>query len=307
MFPILVLLLFLPPSSGTTIQTLSSDCRIGQKAECEKAIFVPGHSLLGQGVNIVTMEKTRSYLINMEEYINPQQTCKLCRNPHTNEWNKVPKSMVNWIPINSYKASVISKTDDSVVSLAKEESSSVQNDWSGGLSIKYKALSYDTVVAGSNSKVTQFAESKSRTNKYKFIRQQVESSLYSFQIARKYSLNSHFFDEVKNLPKTYNRSTEQRYMSFIQEFGTHYISKAEIGGRGLEVIAVKVCEVEMKGMDMEEVKSCLSFESKASVEGNTSGSIQAKLKECEQSAKKYNYGASYHKSFNERFSKVREY
>jgi hypothetical protein len=50
-------------------------------------------------------------------------------------------------------------------------------------------------------------------------------------IPKKMELKSEFVRDVKALPKTYSQSTKNRFIAFIEKYGTHYPTKVTYGGR----------------------------------------------------------------------------
>lgn len=72
-FVTLALMVTLEVRSGQTCWTASGP-------ECEKAPFVPGHNLAGEGFDVVRMRRTGAYVINVKGHLSDNNTCTLCPN-----------------------------------------------------------------------------------------------------------------------------------------------------------------------------------------------------------------------------------
>lgn len=72
--------LFILTSAVTLEVCRVQTCQIGSGSECEKAPFVPGHNLAGEGFDIVRMRRTGAYVINVKGHLADNNTCTLCPN-----------------------------------------------------------------------------------------------------------------------------------------------------------------------------------------------------------------------------------
>ncbi|XP_068103304.1 perforin-1-like [Hyperolius riggenbachi] len=306
MLPLILFPFFLPLALSTiTPPILTSGCRLGTKAECEKAMFVPGHTLLGEGVNIVTMKTTGSFLIDMQHV---KRNCTLCNNPFSNNvMQKLPRAMVDWRPQTSCSRNIASSTSHSKVSMANEASSEVTNDWKTSLDVNVPTQGGGSVsVGGSHSDLAKFADSKTVTDKYTFYSQKMHCTQYSFGTSINPPLTTHFNQAVKQLPASYNSDTKSVFKNFISLYGTHYITKAEAGGRIKEVTAVKTCQVALSGMKMDDVKNCLNAEASITADkGAASATLSSEVAHCKQKAEQASRGHSFHHMYNERWFEVK--
>ncbi|XP_053550137.1 perforin-1-like, partial [Bombina bombina] len=272
---------------------------IAQGSQCETLHFVPGHTLVGEGLNIVTMKPTRAFLINMQNYYRADNTCTVCNNPHrNNQLQKLPCALVDWKPINYCARKISSKVFHSTVSAAEESSSRVQNDWKIGLNLDFGPLNAKNVLAGSHSTLTEFIESKTSTDRYTFTSYKLSCTYYSFRLGHIIQLTSHFKKALDMLPTSYNNRTKHKYRHLIQTYGTHYISQAEVGGEALDVTALRTCQIAMDGISVDELKDCLDIEINADLTGKVEAG--AKANSCKHLTQNMTKGESFHQTFNER-------
>ncbi|XP_053551233.1 perforin-1-like [Bombina bombina] len=300
---ILLFLLFFPYSSPTTPPpSLTYSCRTGRITECKKAKFVPGHILLGKGIDIVTMKKTTIPLLELQTY---KKKCTLCRNPHMNdEWRKLPKAIDNWEPMSKCTRDIISRISTSHIQVADESSSSVTNDWMVTLQMQKDFKEGSTALAGSQSEEAEFARKKSQNDNYNFLSHKLQCVFYSFHLSENASLTTSFTKALKQLPVTYNQANKAEYINLISKYGTHYITEAKVGGSARETTAVKTCQISLDGLSVEGANECLGMEAEINVKGSTSVNATMKTHECNNFLRKNSYGASFHQKFSERFWEV---
>ncbi|OCT59075.1 perforin-1 [Xenopus laevis] len=307
MLILFTLLIALPKSSSTNLEPLTYACQIGSPEQCKKASFVPGHTLLGQGIDIVTMKNTGASLLDMQIYQMSNKTCTMCNNPFNGKTlEKLPISMVDWRPQSSCSRNIVSSFMRSKVSLANKEASNIQNNWKLGLDIPIKTVNMHTALAGSHSRLAEFAESKTVTDKYSFLSHKLSCAFYRFRLSLDPPLTQDFTKSLQKLPHSYKKKNKEQYQKLIAKYGTHYIVQAEVGGKVSEVTALRTCQVAMEGMRLDEVKDCLSVEAKISAGFPVSDpSISTELSRCKEIAKTAKRGTNFHSTFSERIWEVK--
>nr|DBA18982.1 TPA: hypothetical protein GDO54_014871 [Pyxicephalus adspersus] len=253
--------LILHRSICTTPPILTYSCVTGTEAQCKTAKFLPGHTLL------------------------VDKTCTLCNNPYAkNALQKLPMALVDWRPESSCSRQIVSSVSESKVSLAKEATSSVQNDWKVGLDVTVKMVKAKTSVAGSHSDMAKFSDNKSLNDKYSYLSHKLQCTYYSFSLSSDPPLTPHFTKALKNLPKSYNVSTKAAYRLIIEKFGTHFITQAKV----------------------DEVKDCLNAEAEIAASTiDKEGKLISTIDHCKQKANKANYGDSFHQTLKERIWEVK--
>ncbi|XP_018428544.1 PREDICTED: perforin-1-like [Nanorana parkeri] len=304
MWLILILVSFATSTSCQPYPPFTNACRPAKKAECDKVHAVPGHNLIGQGFDIVTMKKTRAHLLDLQKSSTKDGGCTVCLNPHMNKaWQKLPVAMMDWKTQSQCSRKIRVQVFQSSTSLAEEAASEVKNDWEAGLELQHNGVNAKLVMAGSQSQVAEFGRKKTSTDRYTFIRHHLSCVYYSFRLSHLPLLNKDLRQALKSLPPTYDAKTRAIYRNLISIYGTHYIKQADVGGQVVEVNSIKTCQASMDGLSTDELNYCLNIEASLAVTGKAKTS--AKAKACKELSQKSNKGESFHQTFNERTREVR--
>ncbi|XP_041641680.1 perforin-1-like [Cheilinus undulatus] len=274
----------------------------GTPQQCEKAHFVPGYNLGGEGFDIVTMERKGAYVIDTETWKPVNSTCKLYRNAHLNgEIQKVPVAVEDWRTLPKCSTKVSSTVHNSAESLVNDSTSSVSNDWKIGLDIPVDpSVTLGVGFGGSHSRESSFATQKSKQDHYSFLSHSVHCSFYRYRMKSNPPLSPDFKSAVDSL-QPYSPQTEPAYRRIIDTYGTHYITQVSLGGNKATT-AVRTCQATMSGLSMTEVSDCLSVEASASFA--SSAKVEAMIKHCEAKKKKLGRSQSFSTTFNERHTEV---
>ncbi|XP_056307179.1 perforin 1.9 [Danio aesculapii] len=291
-----VLLLYLPPPT-------SPACFLGKQAECQDASFVPGSDLAGEGFDITKMQRLGTFVFDMSKWDLNNNTCNLCKNPFMqNKKQKLPVSVVYWRATQKCTMSLSSSVYESSESLVSSSTSSIENNWKAGLGIGNMLSKVSLMVAGTNSRLSDYSMSKTKKDKFSFIKQSASCSYYSYRIASRAPLHHELSDDFNNLPATYDNQTKESYLSLIEKFGTHYIIQVKLGGGVRSVTSVKQCMATLQDLSVDEVKTCLDVEASASVMGRIS--VDTAYRHCKQSKDKKLSAHSFANSFSDRLTEI---
>ncbi|XP_030623583.1 perforin-1-like [Chanos chanos] len=119
-----------------TMRRRSHMCKIGNQEECQTAPFVPGHNLVGEGFDVVRMQRTGAYVTDMLTFLTPTNSCTLCENPlMEDQLQKLPAAVLDWRAYSKCSLAISSSAFTSVSSVAESSSSSVENKWEVGLDL----------------------------------------------------------------------------------------------------------------------------------------------------------------------------
>ncbi|XP_060927697.1 perforin-1-like [Limanda limanda] len=234
-------------------------CRTGSGSECEKAPFVPGHNLAGEGFDVVRMRRTGAYVINVKAHLSENRTCTLCPNRFQNgQIQRLPAAVVDWRPFSRCSKQLSSALHHSVDSLLRSSNSLVNNNW-------YLDLSLDkvgkAVLGGSRSDLAKFARSQHSVDKATFAIHEISCTYYSYRLADHPQLSTEFTKHLTRLPPSLNTSQDRaKYRRLIDTYGTHYIYQVQLGGKVKRITAFRTCLATLKGYSESEINNCLNSE-----------------------------------------------
>uniref|UniRef100_K7FQF3 MACPF domain-containing protein n=1 Tax=Pelodiscus sinensis TaxID=13735 RepID=K7FQF3_PELSI len=286
----LPLLLFILPGASSQCQTYTVN-------ECKKhTAFVPGHSLVGEGIDVTTMARKGAYLVDSSTWQDPDDTCTLCQ-------NQLQGGQLQRLPLGACSKKLSSSVKESGMSMLQLAASAVQNDWKVGLDVPVKPkVNVQVELAGSHSKLANFVVEQSRKDKYSFVSHEVSCGYYQWHhVSMRRVLHPKFAEALKNLPEQYDSKSKVEYQQLISNYGTHYVTQVRLGGRARDVTAVRVCEAALSGLTDDEVKDCLSAESAVSI---GPASIKGGYSKCEEAKKKEKVKGSFHEMYQERHVEV---
>ncbi|XP_062378830.1 perforin-1-like [Sardina pilchardus] len=251
----LLLLAYLSPALCT--------CRKGTPDECMDAPFVPGHDLVGEGFDIVKMQRKRAYAIDVQTYLNADNTCQVCENDEMDdELQKLPLSVIDWRSNSKCSRSFTSAMYESATEFVQSTASQIKNDWKLGLGLEELGVGVGVgvgvEVGMGRSHVAKFAFSMAKQDHYTFAIHEFNCTYYTFRVSNTASLSREFAQDISRLPRDYNDKTRQRYKQLLNTYGTHYLAQVDLGGRMRTVSAIRTCLTILSGQTTSKIKDCLS-------------------------------------------------
>lgn len=169
-----ILLLLLPTPAP-------APCYTAARSECRRKLkFVPGSWLAGEGVDVTSLRRSGSFLVDTRHFLRPDGTCTLCRNSLQNALQRLPLALTSWRAYSlDCQRRVAKAQTSSIEDVARDAAASIHNDWRAGLEVNPKPSSSARVaVAGSHSKEANFAAQKSQQDQYSFSGDSVKCHLY---------------------------------------------------------------------------------------------------------------------------------
>ncbi|XP_015230256.1 PREDICTED: perforin-1-like [Cyprinodon variegatus] len=289
------LLLFLPQCTRTS-------CTNGTPKQCKEADFAPGSNLAGEGFDITKMERKGAFVLNMDDWERGGKTCTLCVNPYMeNKKQKLPLSVKDWRAKQSCSSRVSSSLHKSSESLVTSSSSSVENNWKIGLEFQTMKRSASLMLAGTNSKLSDYSMEKTKNDKFSFSSLSMSCEYYSYGVVSSPNISKDFEAALKQLPPAYNAKSKEQFYRLIDNFGTHYLSKVKLGGNVQSVTSIRQCLASLQGLSSEEVQTCLEVEASASLRVT----INTESRHCKKDIEKSESKSAFSDLFNDRFTEIK--
>ncbi|KAF3699830.1 Perforin-1 [Channa argus] len=283
-------------------QCTFQSCTEGTPKQCLEAEFAPGTSLAGEGFDITKLERKGAYVIDMNRWKRKDKTCTLCSNTYLeNKKQKLPLSVVDWRAKQSCSMKVASALHRSSESLVSSSTSSVENNWQVNLDVNVGDKSGSAMLAGTHSKLAEYSMGKTKNDKFSFTSQSMFCEYYSYRVSSTPRMHKEFRHTLKQLPKTYSPEYKQQYYKLIDYFGTHYITKVNLGGSVQSVTSIRQCQASMQGLSVEEIQMCLEAEASVTMKVT----VKTQSKHCQKDSEKTESKTSFSGTFNDRFTEIK--
>ncbi|XP_072319767.1 perforin-1-like [Eucyclogobius newberryi] len=249
-----------PPALGllAVLLSLARCCHhIGEGKVCQNAPFVPGHNLMGEGFDIVTLKRKGAYLVDVKTYMTPNGTCNMVENPlQGNQLQKLPLSAFDFRAFSRCNSAVYQSAQSSVSKVVSTMTNQDSADWK----VDLKQEDYgDLEVGGTGSDAYKFASTRTKEDKFTFSVHRSSCTHYRYRVSDTPRLSPEFQKDVSLLPASYCSSSKPQYRRLIDTYGTHYIRQASLGGRFRRLTAVRTCLSSLNGFSSSEAHNCLSL------------------------------------------------
>ncbi|CAM4562762.1 unnamed protein product [Lepidochelys olivacea] len=242
-----LLLLFLLPG-------VSPDCYTGTAEECDEPMdFVPAHSLVGEGIDVTTLEWTGANLVDTSLWRRPNGTCTLCENRlQGRQHQRLPLAVVDWRVQILCNRELSSAVEESAAAVGRVLALDVNNDWMSELELLDE--SHGLALGGSKSQLTSYAYQKELQDKYMFVRQEIPCVYYRLRLTQHPPLAPQFSQALSSLPSSYDSAI---YRRFLATYGTHYVRQADLGGYMRRLVAIQTCQAVLDGLTAADIKARL--------------------------------------------------
>ncbi|CAM5117763.1 unnamed protein product [Eretmochelys imbricata] len=242
-----LLLLFLLPG-------VSPDCYTGTAEECDEPMdFVPAHSLVGEGIDVTTLEWTGANLVDTSLWRRPNGTCTLCENRlQGRQQQRLPLAVVDWRVQILCNRDLSSSVEESAAAVGRALALDVNNDWMSELELLDE--SHGLALGGSKSQLTSYAYQKELQDKYMFVRQEIPCMYYRLRLTQHPALAPQFSQALSSLPSSYDSAI---YRRFLATYGTHYVRQADLGGYMRRLVAIQTCRAVLDGLTAPDIKARL--------------------------------------------------
>ncbi|XP_076121872.1 perforin-1-like, partial [Alosa pseudoharengus] len=266
---------------------------------CRKPPFVPGHNLVGEGFDVVKLQTTGAFVVDVNRYqFHVFGNCTLCRNRLLGQEQKLPAAVADWrvrvrCPRQRRLSARIYETGNAILE---------QNDKAFRAGAKVGlSLGGGVYLGGTQSKSSRFALSHSTHDRYSFATHQVSCQYYTLRLRNNPPLTRAFTMSLQTLPYAYAQSTAASFRHFLATYGTHYLRRVELGGQVRSTTAVRTCETTVSGLSVHDVSNCLSMEAAAARDGP---GARAQRQFCRAKSRTFNKGRPFSAAFSDRVTDV---
>ncbi|KAL4658374.1 perforin-1-like [Arapaima gigas] len=282
--------------------TVTTSCMTGQAADCDEVDFVPGSNLAGEGFDITKMQRKGAYVIDTRTWKKKDKMCTICYNPYLQKKQKLPFSVVDWRPNHQCSLKISSTLHESSEALLSSSTKTVENNWKVNLLVSHKKGTGSLMLAGTHSKLAEYSMEKTKKDRFSFTNHHMSCRYYSYRLSSERLIHPELQQALKNLPKKYNQNSKQHYYKLIDTFGTHYITKVDLGGSVSTVTSIRQCETALQGLSVDDVKMCLDLEAAANVGEKVD--MKTESRHCKEDRDKLENRVSFSSRFNDRFTEI---